>query len=285
MSTIRILANTAGLGLLLWACPGVMAEHPLAPLSMETLACASLPTSLTFATHEISTEAIRFSLGGMAPILPTPRPTPAPEPEKRTNWGATVVQSGRFLFLQHAFRLATQQKTRRELRGPFFQDYIHSVQGLSGWDDGDPFLTNYVGHPMQGAIGGYFQVHNNPKERLEEFSAKSSYWKSRFKAMAYTAAYSTHYELSPIGEAGIGNVGLRPGTKGAVDLVITPTLGFAWMVGEDAMDAKVIARLEEHIGHRGMRRILRTALNPCRTVANVLRGVSPWYRDTRGGVH
>ncbi len=201
-----------------------------------------------------------------------------------TDWGAALHQSGRFLFIQHAVRIGTQRKTRRELRGPFFRDYINSVRGFSGWDDGDSWLTNYVGHPMQGSISGYFQVHSHPRERLLEFSSNSAYWKSRLKAMAFNAAYSTHYELGPLGEAAIGNVGLRPGTKGAVDLVITPTLGFAWMVGEDAIDAKIIAPLERRLRNPGSRRLLRTALNPTRTFANVLRGAAPWRRDTRGDV-
>lgn len=272
------------MGLPAWHCPALMAAHPLEPLAGETLvACAALPRTLTLAFAEDA--AAREMHGPYLPVLPAPREIPQAEPENRTDWNAAVHQSARFLFIQHAFRIGTQTKTRHALRGPYFRDYADSIRGLSGWDDGDPFLTNYIGHPMQGAIGGYFQVQNNPRERLVEFSSNRAYWRSRFKAMAFTAAYSTHYELSPIGEAGIGNVGLKPGTKGAVDLVITPTLGFAWMVGEDAMDAKVIARLENRIRHRGMRRILRTALNPCRTVANVLRGATPWYRDTRGGVH
>lgn len=217
------------------------------------------------------------------PVLPAPGQEVA-APAGGTDWTAALHQSGRFLFIQHAVRISTQRKTRRELRGPFLRDYVNSVRGISGWDDGDSFLTNYIGHPMQGSISGYFQVHNHPRERLLEFSSNRAYWKSRFKAMAFNAAYSTHYELGPLGEAAIGNVGLRPGTKGAVDLVITPTLGFAWMVGEDAIDAKIIAPLERRLRHPGSRRLLRTALNPTRTFANFLRGVAPWHRDTRGDV-
>jgi hypothetical protein len=218
-----------------------------------------------------------------APITPSVA-TRSDELDGSTDWSAALHQSARFLFIQHAVRIGTQRKTRRELRGPFFRDYIHSVRGISGWDDGDSFLTNYVGHPMQGSISGYFQVHSNPRDRMLGFSSNSAYWKSRLKAMAFNAAYSTHYELGPLGEAAIGNVGLRPGTKGAVDLVITPTLGFVWMVGEDAIDAKIIAPLERRLRYPGSRRLLRTALNPTRTFANVLRGAAPWRRDSRGDV-
>ncbi len=265
--------------------PSLHAAHPLEPLPREILEVCSLYDDQV--QSDVGLNEPAAPLRAHAPsYLPagTSIITVQPASQAGTDWTAALHQSARFLFIQHAVRIGTQKKTRRSLRGPFFRDYVDSLRGFSGWDDGDSFLTNYVGHPMQGSISGYFQVHNHPRERLLEFSSHSSYWKSRFKAMAFNAAYSTNYELSPIGEAAIGNVGLRPGTKGAVDLVITPTLGFAWMVGEDAIDAKIIAPLERRLRNPGSRRLLRTALNPTRTFANFLRGVAPWHRDTRGDV-
>jgi hypothetical protein len=41
-----------------------------------------------------------------------------------------------------------------EFRGPFFRDYIDSLKGFSGWDDGDEWVANYLGHPLQGAVYG-----------------------------------------------------------------------------------------------------------------------------------
>jgi hypothetical protein len=202
----------------------------------------------------------------------------------RIQWGAVLMQSQQFLAIQHGVRIATQEKTRSQLRGPFFADYAASVRGLSGWDDGDSWKTNYVGHPMQGSISGYILAHNDPRGKGMEFSRSPEYWKSRLRAMAFNAAYSTHYELSPFGEAGIGNVGMRPGTKGAVDLVITPTLGAAWMVTEDLLDAKVIAKLEKRMPYPVAKLMVRSLLNPTRSFANLLRGAYPWHRDTRGGV-
>ncbi|MCW5963735.1 MAG: hypothetical protein KIT83_06840 [Bryobacterales bacterium] len=265
--------------------PSLPAAHPLEPPRLESLeACTVFEERLHAGIAPQYTPVILESTAsGYLPVV-KPEGTMPAEPNAGTTWTATLQHSGRFLFIQHAVRIGTQHRTRRNLRGPYFRDYVNSVRGFSGWDDGDSWLTNYVGHPMQGSISGYFQVHNHPRERLLEFSSNSAYWKSRLKAMAFSAAYSTHYELSPIGEAGIGNVGLHPGTKGAVDLVITPTLGFAWMIGEDAIDAKIIAPLERRLRYPGSRRLLRTALNPTRTFANFLRGVAPWHRDTRGDV-
>lgn len=206
------------------------------------------------------------------------------EPKGGIHWGAVLKQSQTFLAIQHGVRIASQQKTRSQLRGPFFADYAASVRGLSGWDDGDSWKTNYVGHPMQGSISGFIFTQNDMLGKSLEFSSSGVYWKSRLRAMAFNAAYSTHYELSPLGEAGIGNVGMKPGTKGAVDLVITPTLGAAWMVTEDLLDAKVIAKLEQRIHSPVAKLMMRSLLNPTRSFANLLRGAYPWHRDTRGGV-
>jgi hypothetical protein len=155
------------------------------------------------------------------------------------------------------------------------------VSGLGGWGDTDTVLTNYVGHPGMGAIAGYIQIQNDPKGIMLEFDAhNSAYWASRFKAMGWAAAYSTQFELGPISEASIGNVGTKRGTAGFVDLVMTPVGGFGWIVAEDAMDKHWVRKLED--GHSdGMKRFVRVLLNPNRSFANVLRLKKPWYRDTR----
>jgi hypothetical protein len=51
---------------------------------------------------------------------------------------------------------------------------------------------------------------------------------------------STEFELGPIGEASIGNVGKRPPTMAVVDLVVTPIGGFASIVLEDYIDKRFI---------------------------------------------
>jgi len=204
--------------------------------------------------------------------------------ERGFAWGPALKQSAIFLGIQHGFRVGFQSGTREKLKGPFFRDWGRSVTGLSGWEDGDPALVNYVGHPVQGAVSGYIYVQNAPEAAAREFSFTGPYWRSRLMATAWNAAYSTQYEIGPFSDASIGNVGLRPGTKGAVDLVITPVLGMAWMVTEDALDRHLAARLENRIKARWVNAILRTWINPSRSMANVLRGEAPWHRDTRPGL-
>lgn len=198
-------------------------------------------------------------------------------------WQPALKQSFTFLTLQQTFRIGTQTGTREELRGPYFKDWFTSVGNIRGWDDGDSVLANYVGHPMEGAIAGYIQVQNDPRYRKLQFG-DNGYWKSRFKAFIFSAAFSTNYELGPLGDGAIGNVGKQPGTKGAVDLVVTPTLGLGWMVTEDMLDRHLISRIEHKIHSPAARLLIRSWLNPSRSMANVLRGRWPWWRDDRGGV-
>lgn len=202
-------------------------------------------------------------------------------PNGRTNfqWGSAIKQSLLFLGVQHGYAL-TQPKTRRQLRGPFLKDYFESVGNLKGWDDGGRFFTNYLAHPLQGSLTGFIQIHNDPRGMKQEFGRSGSYWKSRMKAMAWSAAWSTQFELGPISQAAIGNVG-KSRKLTYVDLVVTPTAGSALLVTEDAMDRYVVRWIESKSNKLSVRIPARMLLNPSRTCANLLRFKKPWHRDTR----
>lgn len=202
------------------------------------------------------------------------------------HWEGAIRQSLLFLAISTAFRLSTEPSTRADLKGPFFRDYFQSVKSLRGWDDGDEFLVNYIGHPMEGAVSGFIQVHNDPKGVRQDVGFNKAYWASRLKAFGWAAAFSTQYEIGPLSEASLGNVGLRPSEKskhpmGYVDLVVTPVLGTAWLVGEDLLDRYVVRRVENKIENRWVRAIVRTLLNPSRSFANMHRGRWFWHRDNR----
>lgn len=198
-----------------------------------------------------------------------------------TDWRSVRESSFLFLSVQHASRIAFQQKTREYLGGPFLSNYGESVKGLHGWGDGDGIFTNYVMHPMQGASTGFFYVQANPDAEAQQFGRSGAYWKSRLRAMGISAFYSTQFELGPISEASIGNVGMKKGTMGFVDLIITPVGGFGWIVAEDAVDRFLIEKLERKWPRPGLIRFFRVALNPTRSVANVMRFRLPWYRPGR----
>ena len=217
------------------------------------------------------------------PVAPACAPASAPIVAARADdsivWTRVFGQSGLLLGVQNALRMS-QEKTRAHLDGPFWHDYVESVKGLHGWQDGNSRITNYMGHPLMGATTGFVVVQNDPKGRALEWAPHNAdYWASRLKGMAWAAVYSTSFELAPWGEAGIGNVGQDRGTMAFVDLVVTPLGGFGWMILEDYLDARVIRPLEPHIG--GWRRVVRVILNPGRSVANMLQFERPSYRATR----
>lgn len=202
-------------------------------------------------------------------------------------WNGALRQALLFLGIQHAFRLATEEGTRADLKGPFFKDYFTTLTKLRGWEDGDPFIVNYIGHPMMGSVTGYIQVQNDPRGIDQELGLNKAYWKSRLKAFGWSFLYSTQFELGLLGEASLGNIGIRPydGRKhpmAYVDIVVTPVVGTAWLIGEDALDKYLIRHLDTRVKNRVLHALLRSFLNPTRSMANVLRGKYPWYRDDRG---
>jgi hypothetical protein len=192
-------------------------------------------------------------------------------------WRPAINQSLMLLGIQHGYALVAQEKTRSAVaNGNFFGDYWRSVKGLRGWDDGNKFFTNYIAHPMQGGLTGFIYVQNSPRAMRQKFGDSREYWNDRFKALLWSAAWSTQFELGPISQSSIGNVGMYGG-MGYVDLVVTPTVGTAWLVTEEAVDRYWI-RHWERTGFF-MRILLRTFLNPMRSVANLFRFKEPWYRD------
>lgn len=201
------------------------------------------------------------------------------------HWKPALIQSGIFLGIQHGFRM-TQDKTTRELGGPFFRDWGRSIRNLRGWGDGDGIFTNYVAHPLQGAATGRIFVNNSDFAKKQEFGKSKAYWESRFKAMAWSAVWSAQFELGPVSEASIGNVGLNKvrghSTMAYVDLVVTPVVGTGVLIGEDAIDKYVLKNwLERKVGDKNTLKLLRSVLTPTTSVTNLLRGKMPWKRDNR----
>jgi hypothetical protein len=187
----------------------------------------------------------------VAPIVPiapiAPRGTEYTSDKKWTgvDWSALLRESFAFLSLEHGFRYLTEQGTRYP-HTPFFKGYVDSVSNLHGWSDGDPFIVNYVGHPMQGAVTGFLWAENDRKYRMVEFGENRWYWKSRLRAAAYSWAYSEQFEIGALSEASLGHVQAFFPQQGFVDQVATPAIGLGWMIVEDALDKYVIRRVEAH---------------------------------------
>jgi len=200
------------------------------------------------------------------------------------NWSRTVGQGLIFLGIMHTYRLIIEPDTRHALSGKFWHDYINSISQLRGWSDGDSFITNFVGHPMMGAAAGRILIQNDPRGRALDFAFSKEYLKSRLKAFGFATIFSTQFEIGLISEGTIGNATPNQYTNHPFsyqDFIITPTVGTAWLVGEDLVDKYLVRQIEQWTTNRIIRCIARGALNPARGFANMLRLKTPWYRDGR----
>jgi hypothetical protein len=206
---------------------------------------------------------------------------PASRPVNRESdafrWDSCLRHNLHMLAWQHGFRILTQEKTRVGMRRPWLRQWGDDVAAVPRrWGDEDSFVTNYIGHPIMGAVMGYFEVVNHPVHARVEFGDRG-YWKARGMALVASAIASTQFEIGPLSEA---TTGLHPSKQGMVDFVITPLVGTGMIVAEDALDRYVIARLEAGRGTLS-RRLLRCTLNPARTLANLFAFRPAWRRDTR----
>jgi hypothetical protein len=218
------------------------------------------------------------------------------------HWKGLLLQSFAFDMLQNATRIITADQNDRHLllNKPYWSDYWASLQqfNMRRWNDGDSVKVNYIGHPMEGAIAGYIEVQNDPRGRELQISGNRQYWNSRFRAFLWETAYSTYWEIGPTGETAIFNQGgftypigckkndlaceataKYTNNTGWVDFIITPIVGTLWLLGEDTIDRFISDPLvRRHPNSFGIK-MVRASLNPPSSLANILRGHFPWWRD------
>ena len=211
-------------------------------------------------------------------------------------WGSLIQQEFIFLGIQHGFRLATEPKTRQELGGPFFADWVHIMTHTqwSRWSDGDKLVTSYLGHSAQGSITAWIYRQNDTNARnLEQDFHNPAYRKMLLKAFAVATVTGVLWKIGPLSEATIGHVGLYPtvnkwglptrdgNRSGLNDYVLNEVGGVPLMMGEDWLDKHVASRLERHIQNVVLTSAIRIFTSPTRSLANVTRFKKPWYRDNR----
>ena len=165
---------------------------------------------------------------------------PTPKRETGIDWWHLAEGTLSFLTVEHVFRYATEWGTRDAFDTPFWPGYFAAVGNLHGWADGDAFLVNYVGHPMQGAVAGFIWQHNDRAYRDVVFGENSRYWKAKLRGAAFSYLYSVQFEIGPISEASIGHIQAQFPQQGFVDHVITPSIGLGWTLAEDSLDRYVI---------------------------------------------
>ena len=231
----------------------------------------------------------------------------APEGEKKQgfHWGRALFESFAFLSIEQAYVVHDDYRWVVIENGVplnhYWRDYKQSLSSWvhSGWNDGDPALYSYLGHPIQGALTENIQIQNDPRgEKLEQSNTKA-YWHSRLRALLWNAVYSTQWNIGPLSEPTVEKYGAKarppwnrdgswPCTRkpcytgvGQVDLVITPVGGFGWQLGEDFLDKQVARRVEGVTRNHFLIDVTRCTVSPIRGGANILHGKRPWYRASR----
>ncbi len=202
-----------------------------------------------------------------------------------------VIESSTFLAFQNAGNLYTSYWYRYETtHGKWWDRYVNSVEGWKwdSWHDGNPFLDDYIGHGIMGAITTNLWVQNDPKGMTLEQSNAWPYWRSRLRALAFSTFYSFEWKMGPIGEASVGHNGdhyftdhgERTNDTGDVELVTTPLGGLGWALAEDAIDKHVLRRLEKKSSNPLLLTVYQL-ITPSKAFDNILRFRPPWYRDSR----
>jgi hypothetical protein len=210
----------------------------------------------------------------------------------KVRWLPILGQSFEWLTAQHSGNILLDTETRQDLTGnPYWSTYVYCVEHYRWyqWSDDTTFIVHNIGHPMMGAITSSIFEQNDPKARALVFENNGNYWRSRLKAMAWSAVYSAQWKVGPVSEASIGNsgrntyyvphLGRTTNETGFQDFVITPVYGFGWNVGEDAIDRYLMPKIHAHVKNRFYLTTLFW-MTPCKSAANLLRWKPTYYRDT-----
>lgn len=247
--------------------PGALSDAPVQPVSIaqnqfEPATTVPDPTTLD----------IGRSLEWSRLFVPAARPA-----EAQTKLSRVVLYGLQLTFYEHVMRVATQEFTREQLKGPFWADYLASVHVPQRWGDKDHWQVNDIGHAISG--GAFVRIWMDQRER--KGGTPSQYLASMTRGLAYAAVFSIQYEIGPMSEASIGNVGLNPDDLGWSDYIWTPIGGMLWTMGEDAIDKYVLTYLDRHLPFKTARVAARLILNPSRMLANIGQNRAPWSRSDR----
>jgi len=274
------------------------APEPAAGVVMETAATpagesTSVADDLDFLKPGAESIGYGVSQGpaGRVPLDQCPDDTTHAR-ECRPHWHQLIITASVFNAFQNTGNLYTGYWYRYETTtGKWFRRWFDSDLGWrwGQWHDGNPFLDDYVGHPMMGGITDYMWIQNDPRAMTVEFGNTREYWHSRLAALLFSTAYSFEWKFGPFGEAGVGHNGdhttdvvngAKQNDTGDVELVTTPVGGLGWNIAEDILDKYVVRKWEE-TPHNPFTLLAISFLTPARATANIFRFRPPWYRDGR----
>lgn len=249
-------------------------------LAASSLAAAQAPaTTPTPALTNVQTRFVNHRPLTMLDVTPeaaAPTPKPAAAEFKPAKRSKVLFYGFELMFYEQVMRVATQQESRAELKGPFFKDWFASVHIPRKWGDEDSWQVNYIGHAIHGSAAARIWL-----DQRERPATKTEYVQSMGRALVFAAIFSELFENGPISEASIGNVARLQDRTGWVDHVWTPVGGVLWAMAEDAIDKYVLTQIDRHVPMLLPRVAARLILNPGRMLANVSQNRAPWYRADR----
>ncbi len=299
---LRAASGVALAGFLLLAAPRLVAQDAVvSDPQTEIRASATLPDAPMPAAAVEGANDATSSIVAVSP--PQERVTPEDcamdtthSPHCRVHWHQLIISTTLFNAFEDTGNLYTGYWYRWETtHGDWFDRWINSAAGWrwNVWNDANPVLDDYVGHPMMGAITADLWIQNDPKSMTVDPSNTWPYWRRALRAGAYSAAYSFEWKLGPTGEAGFGHNGdhyyydssYKNGTEltnetGWVTLVTTPVGGVLWTMAEDQLDKHIVAPAEGP-GRNPFAMLGLSFLEPAHATANLFRFRPPWYRDDR----
>jgi hypothetical protein len=203
--------------------------------------------------------------------------TQTPRKSSNINYRGLISNSLIFLGIEHGYRISYEERTRVKITsGPFFKDWYNSVKNLSGWRDGNRWRTNNIFHPMQGSVSAFIFAQNDRVSQNAKFWGED-YWRAIKRQLIFSAIYSTQFELGPISEASLGNVGLNGKGQTYMDHFKTPLGGIGWKIAEDAGEHYITCRWAKN--HRIWANIISIFVSPTKSLANVTNLKKPWHRE------
>jgi hypothetical protein len=220
------------------------------------------------------------------PVSPLSAPQAAAPAESKGQLEATwkpvkvskvFIYALQMTFYEHVLRVLSQDFTRQQLKGKFWPEYFDSVHVPQKWGDKDHWQVNYIGHAMSGgAFARIWMVQREPRT-----TTAPQYFKALGRALIFTSICSIQYEMGPMSEASIGNVGLNPDDLGWNDYIWTPIGGVLWTMAEDGIDKYALTWIDKHVPFMMAKAAARMILNPSRMLANIGMNRTPWSRYDR----
>jgi len=183
-------------------------------------------------------------------------------------WRPVLSESLLFLTAQHFTRF-TEDRTVRELGGPFLKDWSDSVGSLDRFSDGGHIFTNWIAHPLMGSVTTHILGQNDPEYLANRLGSGDRYWRAKGKQFLFATVYSVQFEIPPLSESSLGNI-----HQAGIDFAVTSSLGTVWPVYEDLIAQHVLLRLRAK--HPIWANTLTVLLNPTRAFANVMAFKRPW---------